>query len=326
MKKKNFIPIAKEVIETELKSLRKLKSSINNSFNKAVEAIINCKNGKIIISGVGKSGIIGKKISSTFASVGIPSFFVDAAACSHGDLGQICSNDILILISFSGESAELKNIIQYVKRNKKITLIGIVSKKNSILYKSSNISLLIPNVLEAGPGNIVPSSSTVVQLSLGDALAIATMNYRKFGKLDFKKFHPSGSLGAKLKTVEDLMIKGNNIPFINENIFMKIALKIMNKFNNGVLIVRNKKKQTLGIISDGDIKRISEKNSNIKNLITKNIMKKNPISVDKNMLAAQALSIMNSKKVTCLCVHGKNNRKKTIGIITIHNILRANIQ
>ncbi len=326
MKKKNFIPIAKEVIETELKSLKKLKSSINNSFNKAVEAIINCKNGKVIISGVGKSGIIGKKISSTFASVGIPSFFVDAAACSHGDLGQISSNDILILISFSGESAELKNIIQYVKRNKKITLISIVSKKNSILYKSSDISLLIPNVLEAGPGNIVPSSSTVVQLSLGDALAISTMNYRKFGKLDFKKFHPSGSLGAKLKTVEDLMIKGNNIPFINENIFMKIALKIMNKFNQGVLIVRNKKKQTSGIISDGDIKRISEKNSNIKNLITKNIMKKNPISVDRDMLAAQALSIMNSKKVTCLCVHSKNNRKKTIGIITIHNILQANIR
>ena len=309
MKKKNFIPIAKEVIETELKSLKKLKASINNSFNKAVEAIINCKNGKVIISGVGKSGIIGKKISSTFASVGIPSFFVDAAACSHGDLGQISSNDILILISFSGESAELKNIIQYVKRNKKITLISIVSKKNSILYKSSDISLLIPSVLEAGPGNIVPSSSTVVQLSLGDALAISTMNYRKFGKLDFKKFHPSGSLGAKLKTVEDLMIKGNNIPFINENIFMKIALKIMNKFNQGVLIVRNKKKQTSGIISDGDIKRISEKNSNIKNLITKNIMKKNPISVDRDMLAAQALSIMNSKKVTCLCVHNKNNRK-----------------
>ena len=326
MKKKNFIPIAKEVIETELKSLKKLKASINNSFNKAVEAIINCRNGKIIISGVGKSGIIGKKISSTFASVGIPSFFVDAAACSHGDLGQISSNDILILISFSGESAELKNIIQYVKRNKKITLISIVSKKNSILYKSSDISLLIPNVLEAGPGNIVPSSSTVVQLSLGDALAISTMNYRKFGKLDFKKFHPSGSLGAKLKTVEDLMIKGNNIPFINENIFMKIALKIMNKFNQGVLIVRNKKKQTSGIISDGDIKRISEKNSNIKNLITKNIMKKNPISVDKDMLAAQALSIMNSKKVTCLCVHSNKNKKKTIGIITIHNILYANIR
>ncbi len=324
--KKNFIPVAKEVIETEIKSLSSLKKSINNSFNKVVEKIINCKNGKIIISGVGKSGIIGKKISSTFSSVGISSFFVDAAACSHGDLGQISSNDILILISFSGESSELKNIIQYVKRNKKITLISIVSKKNSLLYKSADINLLIPNVVEAGPGNIVPTSSTIAQLSIGDALAISTMNFRKFGKLDFKKFHPSGSLGAKLKTAEDLMLRGNKIPFIRENIFMGKALKKMNKYNLGVLIVINKKKQTIGIISDGDIKRISDKNHNIKNLITKNIMKKMPITVNQNILAAEALAIMNSKKITCLCVHDKKNKNKTIGILTIHNILNANIQ
>ncbi len=325
MKKKNFIPIAREVIETEIKSLKKLKLSINKSFNKAVEAIINCKNGKIIISGVGKSGIIGKKISSTLASVGIPSFFVDAAACSHGDLGQISSNDILILISFSGESAELKNIIQHTKRNKKITLIGIVSKKNSILYKSSDIKLLIPNVSEAGPGNIVPTSSTIVQLSMGDALAISTMNFRKFGKLDFKKFHPSGSLGAKLKTAEDLMIKDKKIPFINENILLGNALKTMNKFNLGVLVVRNKFKKTSGIISDGDIKRISDKNTNIKNLVAKHIMKKEPLSINKDMLITEALSIMNSKKVTCLCVHNKKIKNKTIGILTIHKIINANI-
>tara|TARA_X000000368_G_scaffold207213_1_gene163582 strand:- start:676 stop:1653 length:978 start_codon:yes stop_codon:yes gene_type:complete len=324
--KKNFIPLAKEVIETEIKSLSRLKKSINNSFNKVVEKIINCKNGKIIISGIGKSGIIGKKISSTFSSVGISSFFVDAAACSHGDLGQISSNDILILISFSGESSELKNIIQYVKRNKKITLIAIVSKKNSLLYKSADINLLIPDVVEAGPGNIVPTSSTIAQLSIGDALAISTMNFRKFGKLDFKKFHPSGSLGAKLKTAEDLMLRGKRIPFIRENVFMGNALKTMNKYNLGVLIVINKKKQTIGIISDGDIKRISDKNHNIKNLITKNIMKKNPVTIDQNILAAEALAIMNSKKITCLCVHEKKNKNKTIGILTIHNILNANIQ
>ena len=326
MKKKNFIPVAKEVIETEIKSLKKLKSSINNSFNKAVNTLINCKNGKVIISGIGKSGIIGKKISSTLASVGIPSFFVDAAACSHGDLGQIGSNDVLILISFSGESTELKNIIQYAKRNKKITLIGIVSKKNSILYKSADINLLIPNVIESGPGNIVPTSSTIIQLSIGDALAIATMNYRKFGKLDFKKFHPSGSLGAKLKSVEDLMLKGKKIPFISENIIMKQALEKMANYNLGVLVVRDKLNKTLGIISDGDIKRISNRNSNIKKLFAKNIMKKNPISVNKDILAAEALSLMTKKKITCLCVHKKENRNKTIGILTIHSVLNANIQ
>ena len=141
MKQVNFQKIAKEVISLEIKSLIKLKSSINNSFSKAVQSIIECKNGKVIVSGVGKSGIIGKKISSTLASVGIPSFFVDASSCSHGDLGQISSNDVLILISFSGETSELKNIIQYANRNKKITLIGITSKKNSVLYKSSTIKL-----------------------------------------------------------------------------------------------------------------------------------------------------------------------------------------
>jgi len=325
MTKKNFIPIAKDVIETEIKSLKKLKLSINQSFNKAVEAIINCKHGKVIISGIGKSGIIGKKISSTLASVGISSFYVDAASCSHGDLGKISSNDILILISFSGESSELKNIIQYANRNKKITLIGIVSKKNSILYKSSDIKLLIPSVIEAGPGNIVPTSSTIVQLSIGDALAVSTMNYRKFGKLDFKKFHPSGSLGAKLKTAEDLMIRGKKIPFINQNLDMNNALKIMRKSNVGVLIVRNKNK-TVGIISDGDIKRIKNKNNDFKRLVAKKIMNLNPISIKKDMLAAQALSVMNSKKITCLCVHNKNIKNRTIGILTIHSILNANIQ
>tara|TARA_Y100001936_G_scaffold225305_1_gene243648 strand:+ start:928 stop:1908 length:981 start_codon:yes stop_codon:yes gene_type:complete len=326
MKKKNFIPIAKDVIETEIKSLKKLKLSINKSFNDVVEAIINCKNGKVIISGIGKSGIIGQKISSTLASVGVPSFYVDAASCSHGDLGKICSNDILILISFSGESLELKNIIQYANRNKKITLVGIVSKKNSLLYKSSDLKLLIPNVVEAGPGNIVPTSSAITTLSIGDALAISTMNYRKFGKLDFKKFHPSGSLGTKLKTAEDLMTKKSKIPFINQNLDMNNGLNIMRKSNMGVLVVRDKKNNTVGIISDGDIKRIKNKSTNFNKIIAKNIMKKNPVSIDKDTLASKSLAIMSDKKITCLCVHGKKSKMKTIGILQIHSILNSNIQ
>ena len=326
MKKKNFIPIAKDVIETEIKSLKKLKLSINKSFNDVVEAIINCKNGKVIISGIGKSGIIGQKISSTLASVGVPSFYVDAASCSHGDLGKICSNDILILISFSGESLELKNIIQYANRNKKITLVGIVSKKNSLLYKSSDLKLLIPNVVEAGPGNIVPTSSAITTLSIGDALAISTMNYRKFGKLDFKKFHPSGSLGTKLKTAEDLMTKKSKIPFINQNLDMNNGLNIMRKSNMGVLVVRDKKNNTVGIISDGDIKRIKNKSNNFNKIIAKNIMKKNPVSIDKDTLASKSLAIMSDKKITCLCVHGKKSKMKTIGILQIHSILNSNIQ
>ena len=326
MKLKKFKTIAKNVIETEITSLRKLKKNINVSFEKAVKTILNCKNGKIVISGTGKSGIIGKKISSTFASIGIPSFFADAGACSHGDLGVISSNDVVILISNSGESEELKNIIQYIKRNKKIILIGIVSKKNSILYKSSNIKLLIPNVKEADPGGIVPTSSTIAQLSIGDALAIATMEQRNFSKLDFKKFHPSGTLGTKLKTAEDLMVIKNKIPLINENDSMKIGLRIISKKKLGTLIAQNKKGKTVGIITDGDIKRANSKYKNINGVRIKDIMSKNPISIEKNTLAVEALAIMNSKKITGLCVHNKTNYKKTIGFLHIHNILKANIQ
>ena len=322
MKKINFQTIARDVIETEIKSLKKLKSNINSSFNKAVEAILNCKKGKVIVSGVGKSGIIGKKISSTFASVGVSSFFVDASSCSHGDLGQISSNDVMILISLSGETAELKNIIQYVNRNSKIVLIGIVSKKNSLLYKSSDIKLLIPAVVEAGPGNIVPTSSTIVQLGIGDALAIATMKHRNFGKFDFKKFHPSGTLGAKLKTVEDLMTK--NIPFINENTKIKKALKTMSQKKLGILIAKNSKGFTTGIITDGQLRRATQKLSDISNYVVKKIMTKNPITVHKDMLAAQGLSIMTNNKITSLCVHKGKKKYRTIGILHIHNILTEN--
>ena len=326
MKKKSFKLIAKNVIETEIKSLQKLNRNLNKSFDEAVNAVINNKKGKVIISGVGKSGIIGKKISSTLSSVGTPSFFVDASSCSHGDLGQISSNDILILISYSGETEELKNIIQYASRNKKIILIGIVAKKNSLLYKASDIKLLIPDVKEAGPGNIVPTSSTIVQLAIGDALAIATMKYKKFDKTDFKKFHPSGSIGAKLKTVEDLMLTGKKIPFINENLKMKNALKIITNKKLGVLVVKNSKGKTTGIITDGQVRRASQKNKDLQNLIVKKVMTINPIRVSKNMLAAKALSLMNSKKITSLCVNSDELKKKTIGIIHIHNILEANVQ
>ena len=325
MAKINFTKVAKEVIETEIQSLKKLKKNIKSSFNKAVQAILNCKKGKVIISGVGKSGIIAKKIASTLSSVGTPSFFVDASACSHGDLGQISSNDVLILISLSGETDELKNIIQYANRNKKITLIAIVSKKNSLLYKASDIKLLLPEVKEAGPSSIVPTSSTIVQLSIGDALAVATMKYKKFGKLDFKKFHPSGSLSIKLKTVEDLMITGKKIPIINENLKMKKALNIITNKKLGVLIVKNSKGSTTGIITDGQIRRASQKNKDLQDLTVSKVMTLNPVSVNADMLAAKALSLMNSKKITSLCVHSKKNKKKTIGIIHIHNILEANI-
>ena len=322
---KKIISIGKEVIKIEMASLKKLSSNINKSFEKLVKTILNCKNGKIIISGVGKSGIIGKKWAATLSSTGTPSFFLDASNASHGDMGQITSNDTVILISLSGQSDELKNIIQYSSRNKNIKLIGITSKKESILYKNADIKFLLPEVKEAGPGNIIPTSSTTVQIALGDAIAITCMRYRKFGKLDFKKFHPSGSLSVRLKTVEDLMLVKKKIPFVRENLNMKSALKSITKMGLGVLVVINKLNQTVGILTDGDIKRLSSSGSNFQNFKIKKVMKKNPISVDKNMLAAQALSVMNSKKITSLCVHQNNRKNRTIGFIHIHDVLDANI-
>ena len=319
MKKKDYKKIAKNVIELEIKALKKLKSSINNSFNEAVEAISKCQS-KVILCGVGKSGLIAAKISATLSSVGTPSFSLSASDCSHGDMGSISKKDILILISYSGASEELKNIIRYANRNR-VTLIGIVSKKNSLLYRASDIKLSMPEVTEAGLG-IVPTASTINQLSIGDALAVATLRERKISKKDFKKYHPSGSLGAKLKTVEDLMLTKEKIPFINENTQMKLALKVISQKKLGTLIARNKKGYTTGIITDGQIRRVSQKKDSLNALKVSSLMTKNPLTVNKDTLALKALSIMNEKKITCLCVNSTLNKKRTIGIIHIHNILQ----
>jgi len=275
---KKFVTIAKEVIDLEIKALQKLKKNLNNSFNKAVVQIAKCQS-KVILCGVGKSGLIAAKISATLSSVGTPSFNLSASDSSHGDLGSVSKKDILILISYSGKTSELKNIIQYASRNK-IFLIGIMSKKDSILYKASDIKLIIPEVIESG--GIVPTSSTAAQLALGDALAISAMNYKRFGKLDFKKIHPAGNLGAQLKTVEDIMITGNKIPFVKESLEMKSAIKILSNKKLGVLIVQNKQKKTIGVITDGQIRRFHQTKKVISFLRVAEVMTKNPISIDKN--------------------------------------------
>ena len=321
MNKKKFIFEANNVINLEIKALQKLKKSINTSFGEAVIKIAKCQS-KVILCGVGKSGLIASKIAATLASVGTPSFSLAASEASHGDLGMISKNDILILISNSGQTSELKNIIQFANRNK-ILLIGIVSKKDSVLFKAADIKLLIPQVIEAE--GIIPTSSTTSQLALGDALAICSMKYKKFGKLDFKKLHPAGSLGTQLRTVEDIMLTGDKIPFINENLSMKKGLQILTRKKLGFLLIQDKQKRTLGIITDGQIRRFNEKKENLFNLSAKEIMTKNPISIDKDSLAVKALSLMNEKKITSLCVHNKKNKLKTIGILHIHTLLKSSI-
>ena len=311
--------IGKGVIDLEIKALKKLKNSINKSFSDAVNVISKCKS-KVIICGVGKSGIISSKISATLSSVGVPSFSISANDCSHGDLGKITNQDILILISNSGNTDELSNLIKFAKINK-VTLIGIVSNDRSNLYKSSNIKILIPEVEESGHG-VVPTSSTTSQLALGDAISIALMKKKKFGKLDFKKFHPAGNLGKKLKTASDVMLIKSKIPFVNENEVMKNALKILNAKKLGFLVVVNNQKLNTGIFTDGDLKRLMQKKKDIKKLKIKSFMTRKPYIVEENILASEILAQMNKRKITNVCVYKKKDKRKIVGVIHIHNLLK----
>ena len=320
MKQNRYSKSAKTTIDLQISALKKLKKSIGNSFNKAVKAIGDCQS-KCILIGVGKSGHLAKLIASSLNSVGASSFALESAAdAAHGDLGAISTSikkDILILISNSGSSSDLKPIISYSKKHN-ITLIGITSKKNSILCKAANIKILIPEVKEAGEGAIVPSSSLITQTSIGSSLVIAVMKYKKHGIKVFRKLHPGGTLSKKLLSSGDLMVK---VPFVSENYKMKKTLKILSQKKLGLLVVRNKKKLTSGLIVDGDVKRASQKYKNLHDLKVKNIMTKKPLSVDKDMLAVQCLNLMNSKRITSLLVHKNNKKNKTIGVLHIHKVL-----
>ena len=320
MKQNKYSKSAKTTIDLQISALKKLKKSIGNSFNKAVKAIGDCQS-KCILIGVGKSGHLANLIASSLNSIGASSFALQSAADAvHGDLGAISTSikkDILILISNSGSSSELKPIISYSKKHN-ITLIGITSKKNSILYKTANIKILLPEVKEAGEGAIVPSSSLIAQAAIGSSLVISVMQYKKHGIKMFRKLHPGGTLSKKLLSSGDLMVK---VPFVSENYKMKKALKILSQKKLGLLVVRNKKKLTSGLIVDGDVKRASQKYKNLHDLKVKNIMTKKPLSVDKDMLAVQCLNLMNSKRITSLLVHKNNKKNKTIGVLHIHKAL-----
>ena len=323
MNKSSLKNIAAEVIDLEINALKTLKKSINKNFDKAVNAITTCQS-KIILCGVGKSGLIAAKIASTLSSVGCAAFSLSANDCLHGDLGSITRKDVLILISNSGKSEEIVPIIKFANRNR-IKLIGIVSKKSSILYKASDIKILLPEVKESGLG-IVPTSSTSIQLAVGDALAIAALKKKQFSKYDFSRLHPGGNLGRQLKSVGDIMVSGRKIPFINENKNMKEALRIISEKKLGVVIVQNKNKITRGIITDGNVRKLRQKNIDFQKTKVKNVMTKNPKNINIDTLAIKALRIMNEEKITSLCVYKKIKSNKTIGIIHIHHILDANIE
>ena len=324
--KKNYITLANKAANLQIKELKKIKKVLNKSFIRAVDLILNCK-GKVVCAGIGKSGLIARKISATFSSVGIPSFFCDPAQPLHGDMGQIDRRDILIIFSYSGNTSELTNMLKYANRSG-IKIIGVASKIDSILLKASDIKILLPKVKESDVTGMVPTTSTSITLLLGDCLATTVMNKRKFSKEKFKIFHPGGNIGESLLLAKDIMVTGKKLPIIDYRKNLSESLKVMNQKKLGIVVVL-KKRNILGIVTDGDLRR--EMKYLTKKSSLEKFMTKKPFLVNENMPASKALAIMNEKKITSLLVVSdkdfkKKNNIKLKGIIHIHFLLKREVR
>ena len=315
---KNIIKIAKQVINTENKGLKTLTNSINNNFVKAINILKKTK-GRIILTGIGKSGIIANKISSTLSSTGSPSQFIHPAEASHGDLGILSKNDSIIALTFSGKTNELNDIFFYSKENK-IPLIIITSKSNSNLKQISKICIELSNIKEACPLNLAPTTSTTAMLALGDAIAIVLMKLKKFTKKDFYSFHPGGELGKKLLLVKNVMHQGNKIPSAEEKILMNNVIIEMSKKRFGCVGVTSRNKKLVGVITDGDLRRHMK--NNILEKTAGEIMKKNPKTINKEMFVTNALEIMEKNKITQVFIVQNN---KPIGILHIHDCIELGL-
>ncbi len=315
MNKVKIINRAKKTLSTEIKELKNLSRFLNNNFYKAVIILSKVK-GRVIVTGIGKSAHIGRKISATLTSTGTPSYFIHATEASHGDLGGIKKNDCIIAISNSGETSELNNIINYSKRFD-VPLISISSNKKSSLNKNATVGIIYKKPIEACPLNLAPTSSTTISLVIGDCIAMSLLEIKGFKSNQFKNFHPGGNLGKDLKKVYEIMHIGKSLPIATENDKMNKTLITMTKKSFGCVGVINKNKKLIGIITDGDLRR--NMNNDLFNLTASQIMTKNPATGDKNMLVSEALNIMNNKKITSLFICDKN---KPIGIIHIHDLLR----
>ncbi len=325
MSNKNYIKLAKKSAAKQISELKKINKVFNSSFVKAVESIYKC-HGKVICAGIGKSGLIARKVSATLSSVGISSFFLSPSEANHGDLGQIGRKDLLLVFSYSGNTTELASILKYANRFN-IKIIGVASKPDSTLIKASDIKILIPNVKEADPTGMVPTSSTSITLLLGDCLAVALMNKIKFSKERFKVFHPGGNIGQTLLLVKDIMVSGSKIPKIKITNNIKEASSKITKYKLGLVIVM-KKNIVAGILTDGDARRSLRYNHKPQSL-TK-IMTPSPLFISENSTASKALAIMNKKKITSLLVTSEKDlnkkNKKLIGIVHIHSLLQFGIK
>jgi len=319
---KDILETAKRVIDIEIEQLQRLKNCINQNFERAIQILLNCK-GKVVVTGIGKSGIIGKKIAATLASTGTPAFFLHPAEALHGDLGMVSKEDVVIAISNSGNSSEVLAMLPYFKRLG-IPIIAITNNPDSELAKRSDVVLKLCVEREACPLNLAPTSSTTNTLVLGDALAVALMKLRGFSKRDFGLRHPAGNLGRKLKLVRDLgHFDPKEVPIVHENTPMKeVVLEISSK-GFGATAVVNDKGKLVGIITDGDLRRFVQRGGNFERDLAKDVMTKNPKTAKENELAMEALKQMEDHKITVLIVVDEEQRP--IGIIHIHDIMRGEV-
>lgn len=312
------IETARRVLELEADSIKALSGSLNDDFCQATRMLFETK-GRVVVSGMGKSGHVARKISATFASTGTPALFVHPAEASHGDLGMIASGDLLIIISNSGETSEVSDLVNYCHRFA-IPLIAITGRKESALGNTANITIELPNVAEACPLGLAPTTSTTMTLALGDALAIALLDMREFSSERFQELHPGGKLGQRLIKVSDIFHSGEALPLISEDSLMSEALIEMTAKSFGCVGVINSSENLTGIITDGDLRRNMD--SNLLTQKAKFVMTPNPKTITANSLASEALGRMTSTKITSLFVA---ENKRPIGIIHLHDCLRAGI-
>lgn len=319
MDKELIIKNGRQTFEIEIEAMKRAMNSLDNSFAKAVEIILGCK-GRVVVIGMGKSGLIGKKIAATLASTGTPAFFMHPAEGMHGDLGMLVKGDVVIGISNSGETEEMKVLLPLIKRLGS-KLIAIVGKKDSTLGRESDCILDASIEKEACPLNLAPTASTTVALALGDALAVALVECRGFKAEDFAMFHPSGSLGKRLlTTVDDLMHKGNEVPKVYESDTVEKAVQEINEKKFGCTAVMNDKNELTGIITDGDLRRALTKYNTVQNLKVSDIMTHNPKMIKKHELAAKALHIMEEYKISSLFII--DNNKTPEGILHFQDLLK----
>lgn len=313
---------AAEILEKESEAILKCKTAIDNNFIKAVECIKNC-NGKVLTTGVGKSGNIAAKIASTLASTGTPSVFIHPTEASHGDLGIISQDDLILALSNSGETIELFNIIRYANRFS-IPLISIVANQESSLAKASTIVIVIPKLQEAGLLNIAPTSSTTAMLAVGDAIALCVCKENNFTVNNFKNLHPGGSLGKKLLKVSDIMKIGpSQIPFGSPGLTAEEVINSISEKGQGCLAIINNNEEILGIITDGDLRRSFGDSFFSKH--ASDLMTKDPILTYQEDLAVNALKLMNNMLITNLLVTENKNSKKIVGILHVHDCIKAGI-